>query len=77
MAYFIFSILLLAAMLFFPVAKLIWVLSVRRLERKTGQKLSQTEIQQQLQRARFVSVFLCLLFSFVFNLSLLGMPAHG
>lgn len=77
MVYFIISVLVLAALLFIPVSKLIWVFSVRRLQRKTGTQLSQAEIDGQLNRARFISVLLCLLFSFLFNLQILGMPGNG
>ena len=77
MLYFTFSVLLLAALLFFPVTKLIWVLSVRRLQRKTGAELGESETHGQLVRARFIAVFASLLFSFLFNLNLLGWPQHG
>ena len=77
MAYFAFSVLALAALLFFPASKLIWVLSVRRLQRKLGRALDQTEIQGQLRRARVIAVLVCLPFSYLFTLSLVGMPGHG
>jgi hypothetical protein len=77
MLYFTFSVLVLAALLFFPVTKIIWVLSVRRLQRRTGTQLSESETHGQLVRARFIAVFTSLLFSFLFNLNLLGWPQHG
>lgn len=77
MSYFLISSLLLAALLFFPLSKLIWVMSVRRLQRKTGQALSEAEIQGQLKRARFISIFVSLLFSILFNINLLGVLNHG
>ena len=64
--------LLLALMLFFPVSKVIWTMSVRRLQRKTGRELKQQEIHGQLARARFIAVFIVLLFSYLFNHALLG-----
>lgn len=77
MAYFVFSTLALAALLFLPASKLIWVLAVRRLQRKTNRELSQQEINGQLTRARFVALLLVLVFSYLFNLKLLGVPGNG
>ncbi len=77
MAYFLFSVVLLAILLFFPLSKLIWVLSVRRLQRRLARELTEEEIRGQLNRARFISIFVALIFSWLFNLNLIGMPAHG
>lgn len=77
MLYFIISVLVLAGLLFIPVSKLIWVFSVRRLQRKTHTELTQTEIDAQLNRARFISIFICLIFSFLFNLQITGLPGNG
>lgn len=77
MLYFLVSVLVLAALLFFPVSKLIWVFSVRRLQRKLNRELTQTEITGQMNRARFISIFVSLLFSYLFNISLIGLPTHG
>jgi len=77
MLYFILSVLILAGLLFIPVSKLIWVFSVRRLQRKTKTELTQQQIDGQLNRARFISIFLCLIFSFLFNLQLMGLPGNG
>jgi len=77
MLYFIISVLILAGLLFIPVSKLIWVFSVRRLQRKTKTELTQQQIDGQLNRARFISIFLCLIFSFLFNLQLMGLPGNG
>lgn len=74
--YFYFSVLVLAALLFLPVSKMIWVISVRRLQRKTGRPLSQEEIEGQKTRSRFIALLLVLPFSWVFNYSLLGLN-HG
>lgn len=75
--YFTASVLILALLLFFPVSKLIWVLSIRRLERKTERKLSEGEIQGQLMRARVIAVLITLVFSFLFNARLIGIPGDG
>ncbi|MEJ2142361.1 MAG: hypothetical protein P8Y24_08405 [Gammaproteobacteria bacterium] len=74
MTYFIVSVLILAALLFIPMSKLIWVLSVRRLQKKTNTELDEQELAGQMSRARFISVFVCLIFSFLFNLNLIGLP---
>jgi len=77
MWYFLLSVLVLAALLFFPISKLIWVMSVRRLQRKLNRELNQTEIAGQMTRARFISIFVSLLFSYLFNLNMIGIPTHG
>ncbi len=77
MVYFTVSVLILTALLFFPVSKLVWVLSVRRLERRLKRKLSEEEIDGQLRRARLISVILALLFSFLFSANIIGIPANG
>ncbi len=74
---FILWILLLAAVLFWPMSKLIWVLSVRRLQRKLARQLDESEITGQMKRARVISVFVSLLFSFAYNLSTVGLPGSG
>ena len=68
--YFFVSVAILAILLFFPVRKLVWVFSVRRLERKENRTLSKTELQGQLNRARVLAVAIALVFSYLFNLSL-------
>lgn len=69
-SYFIGSVLVLAALLFFPVSRVVWVLSVRRLQRREARVLSEAEIRGQLGRARLIAVVLVLTFSYLFNLSL-------
>ncbi len=76
MFYFLVSVLVLALLLFFPMSRLIWVLSVRRLQRKTGNTLTSEEIQGQRSRARFVAILVSLIFSLLFNIQLLGLPSH-
>ena len=77
MLVFWFWVLLLAALLFWPVSNLIWTLSVRRKQRKLKMELTEQEIMAQKRRARFIAVFICLIFSLMFNLSRLGMPTNG
>ena len=77
MTAFILWVLLLTALLFWPVSNLIWTFSVRRKQKKLKQELSEEEILAQKQRARFISVIICLVFSILYNLSRLGMPTSG
>ncbi|MDJ0957462.1 MAG: hypothetical protein QNI91_11410 [Arenicellales bacterium] len=77
MLVFWFWVLLLAALLFWPVSNLIWTLSVRRKQRKLKKELDEQEILAQKKRARFIAVLICLIFSLMFNLSQLGMPTNG
>lgn len=74
---FILWVVVLAALLFWPMSKLIWVLSVRRLQRKRERELDEQEIAGQMNRARIISVFVSLLFSFLYNLSTIGVPGSG
>ncbi|MCP4286831.1 MAG: hypothetical protein GY792_20705 [Gammaproteobacteria bacterium] len=64
------SVIVLALMLFFPVSKMIWVLSIRRTERKQSQALTQEEKNGQKARARFIAIPLVCAFSWLFNLQL-------
>jgi hypothetical protein len=64
------STALLAAMLFLPVSRLIWVLAVRRRTRKAGRELTQEELGSQKNLARLAALILVLLFSWLFNLQL-------
>ena len=71
------SVVVLAALLFLPVSKLVWVMSVRRLERKQGRAMTDQEQLGQLNRARFIAVLVCGLFSALFNYQVLDMSAYG
>ncbi len=75
--WFLTSVVVLTALLFFPVSKLIWVLSVRRLQRRSGRELSEVELEGQLRRARVIAALVSVIFSFLFNANLLGLPGHG
>ncbi len=68
------SVIVLTLLLFFPVSRLIWVLSIRRLEKKTRQTLTPAERQQQLNRARIIALLIALIFSLFFNINILGIP---
>ncbi|MCW8906306.1 MAG: hypothetical protein OQL28_03575 [Sedimenticola sp.] len=69
---FYFWVVLLALLLFLPVSNLVWVGSVRRLQRKLHRQLNTDELQGQKRRARFISLLLVLPFSWLFNLYLVG-----
>lgn len=74
---FILWVLLLAALLFWPLSKLVFVFSVRRLQRKLARDLNESEIAGQMHRARIIGVFVSVLFSYLYNLSTIGMPGGG
>ena len=71
------SVIILAVMLLFPVSNLIWVFSVRRSQRKLGRELDSGELAGQKNRARFIAFFLCLVFSYLFCLNIIGLPNNG
>ncbi len=66
--------LLLSALLFYPVSKLIFVLSVRRLQKKLGRYLEAEELLGQTRRARVLSVLLVMGISFIYNIQTIGLP---
>ena len=70
--FYILSVIFLSVLLYFPVNKLILVLSIRRLEKKTGQLLSESEKKGQLNRSRLISIILILIFSCLFNIEFLN-----
>lgn len=76
-AFFTLSVVVLAALLFLPVSRLVWVLSVRRLERKRGQALDDAERRGQRVRARIIGLLLVIFFSLLFNAATLGVPGRG
>ena len=74
--FFIVSWLVLAALLFYPVNKLIFVMSVRRLSKKLARDLNEEEVTGQRNRARVLAVILVLGFSFLFNIQTVGLPGR-
>lgn len=68
--YFLISFVILAILLFFPASKLIWAVSVRRLQKKIKTELSQADLDEQLKRARIIAIVVVLIFSYLFNISL-------
>ncbi|MCP4701998.1 MAG: hypothetical protein GY862_34845 [Gammaproteobacteria bacterium] len=74
---FLISVPVLAVLLFFPISKLIWVLSIRRLQRKLKRDLSPQEIEGQTARARVIAAPVALIFSYLFNLQTVGNSGLG
>lgn len=75
--YYWLSVAVLAALLFWPVSRMIWVLSVRRLERRRGHPLSASERTGQRNRACLLAIVVCVVFSALFNYKLLDMASYG
>jgi len=71
---FVFYVLLLTALLLYPVSQWIWALSVRRLQKRLDRELAEDEIAGQKRRAWVIAAFICPVFSLLFNLSTVGMP---
>jgi len=70
-------VLLLMVLLFYPVTQLVWVVTVRRMQRKLHRELDDQELAAQKQRARFVAIIVSFLFSTLYNVSRLGFPTDG
>jgi hypothetical protein len=58
--------------LLYPAGKLIWIMSVRRLQRKLQRELTNEEIEGQKGRAYFIAIMVCSIFSMLFNYRLLS-----
>ena len=58
-------IILLSAVLFFPVRKLIWILYVRK-KQKTQQSVSEEEKIGLKKRATITAILLCIVFSYIY-----------
>jgi hypothetical protein len=67
--FYLLSVTFLALLLYYPVNKLIFILSVRRYEKKIGNSLSDEELRGQLIRSRFITIILIIVFSSLFNLN--------
>lgn len=68
--YQIVSTLVLAALLFYPVRQLIWVLSVRRAEARDGQH-DEDRRNRFKRRATATAILLCFVFSVLFTNSMM------
>jgi len=68
--FYLLSVMFLAILLYYPVNKLIFILSVRRYEKKIGNSLNDKELKGQLIRSRFISIILIVIFSSLFNLNI-------
>ena len=58
---------LLAILLYWPVHRLIWVMRVRRLEARTGNKPTDEEIEALRLRTRLVTGLIVITFAYIFN----------
>jgi len=65
------SAIFLALVLYYPVTRLVWVMRVRRFERKNGGKSTEEDRQRQLRQARFISILIVLLFAFIYTRTLI------
>ena len=74
--YFLVSVLVLAGLLFIPVSRLVFTLSVRRLEKRTERTLNDAELTGQNRRARVITLIVVIAFSILFNLRFID-PTHG
>ena len=71
-SYYLISVIILALLLYYPVNKMIFVLSIRKLESKIGKQLNDDQKNGQLKRSRFISIILILFFSCLFNINILS-----
>ncbi len=74
--YFYISTAALAILLFFPVSRMIWILSVRHKMKRADRELTQSELEGEKARARFIGILLVTLFAFLFNLQIFS-GSHG
>ena len=58
-------VIILSAVLFFPVRQLIWVLYVRK-KQKAQSEVSEEEKISLKKRANFTSILLCIVFSYLY-----------
>ncbi len=66
------SIIVLVAVLYYPVYRLILTVSVGRLQKKKNAILNEEEIKGQSRRAHFITIILLPLFSYIYNTHLMG-----
>ena len=58
-------VVILSVALFFPVRKLIWVLYVRKMQKRQN-TVSDMETKSLKKKATFTSVLLCIVFSYIY-----------
>ena len=75
MVWFVLTTGLLAAALWIPVSRLVWTLSVRRLERRTQRRLDAAGLAGQKRRACVVAFLVVVPFALLFNFWLLSTHA--
>ena len=72
MVWFLLTSGLLATLLWIPASRLVWTLSVRRLERRTARQLDAMELAGQKRRAGVIAFIVVIPFAFLFNYWLLS-----
>ncbi|MBE8182712.1 MAG: hypothetical protein HAW61_04230 [Candidatus Portiera sp.] len=65
--YFLLTSAVLFAMLYYPVHKMIYIMSVRRMQKKLKKDLNDKEQLGQKRRAHFVTIILLVIFSAIYN----------
>ena len=75
MVWFVLTTGLLAVALWIPVSRLVWTLSVRRLERRNKRRLDTAEVAGQKRRAGVIAVLVVVPFALLFNFWLLSTHA--
>lgn len=66
------SAVVLAVVLYYPVTKFVWVIRVRRFEKKNDGKSTEEDRQRHLRQARFISILIVLLFAFIYTRTLIA-----
>jgi len=57
--------------LYYPVTRFVWVIRVRRFEKKNDRQTTAEERQVLLRQSRFISILVVLLFAFLFTRTLI------
>lgn len=65
------SAIVLALALYYPVTRFVWVIRVRRFERKNDRQTTAEERQLVLRQSRFISIPIVLFFAFLFTRTLI------
>jgi hypothetical protein len=66
--------LVLGAILFFPVRRLIWMMSANRAARKTGERPSEQELDRLKRRAGFTAFLVCYVFAALYAYAIIRTP---
>ena len=61
------SSLILAGLLYYPASRVVWVLRIRRLERRLKRTTTEEERLRERRKANMVAGFIVITFAFLFN----------